>query len=308
MEGGHNQRVQAGRSVRRIGLVLRPHRDLHEPLSQIERWARDAGVTLVGSNGEERLPTSVERASEQSLARECDAVLALGGDGTMLAALHLAAPHGVPALGINLGRLGYLAEVDREHLDQALAALSEGSYFIEGRTALALKPVSNAALQPTCAFNDVVFTRAPGRGQAALELRVDGELLVRYSSDGVIVATAQGSTAYSFAAGGPLVSPRARGMIITPDAPHGLFNRAVVLTEEERLTVELLPGAPVSVEVDGRLLGHAEAGARFDLLAHPDAARLARVRPEGFPERARRKLGITDPAVLADYDLAGHER
>src|ERR1700710_150660 len=105
MEGDHNQRVQAGRSVRRIGLVLRPRRYLHEPLSQIERWAHDAGVTLVGINGEERLPTSVERASEQSLARECDAVLALGGDGTMLAALHLAAPHGVPALGINLGSL-----------------------------------------------------------------------------------------------------------------------------------------------------------------------------------------------------------
>lgn len=94
----------------------------------------------------------------------------------------------------------------------------------------------------------------PGRGQAALGLPVDGELLVRYSSDGVIVATAQGSTAYSFAAGGPLVSPRAQGMIVTPDAPHGLFNHAVVLADEERLMVELLPGAPVSVEVDGQLV------------------------------------------------------
>src|ERR1700761_6790428 len=112
-----------------------------------------------------------------------------------------------------------------------------------------LEPVKRTTTPPAAAYNDVVFSRAPGRGQAALELRVDDELLVRYSSDGVIVATAQGSTAYSFAAGGPLVSPRARGMIITPDSPHGLFNRAVVLTEGERLTVELLPGAPVSIEV-----------------------------------------------------------
>jgi NAD+ kinase len=198
--------------------------------------------------------------------------------------------------------------VDREHLHRALAALGEGNYFVEGRTGLSLRPVPHVALQTATAFNDIVFTRAPGRGQAALELRVDGELLVRYSSDGVIVATAQGSTAYSFAAGGPLVSPRAHGMIITPDAPHGLFNRAVVLAQDECLTVEFLPGAPVSVEVDGRLLGHAEVGARFDVLAHPGAAQLVRLQPDGFPERARRKLGITDPAVLADYDLAGHER
>lgn len=300
--------MRVGRGTRRIGLVLRPHRDLDGPLRQIEAWAGDTGVALVGVDGDDRLPPTVERVPEHALAVGCDVVLALGGDGTMLAALRLAAPHAVPTLGINLGTLGYLAEFDRAHLEQALAALREGDYFVEPRTGLALTPVAGTNLATTRAFNDVVFSRVPGRGQAALELRVDGELLVRYSSDGVIVATAQGSTAYSFAAGGPLLSPRAHGMVVTPDAPHGLFNRAVVLADEERLTVELLPGAPVSVEVDGQLLGYAEAGARFDLLTQPAAARVVRVHPGGFAERARRKLGITDPAVLADYDLAGHER
>jgi len=123
------------------------------------------------------------------------------------------------------------------------------------------------------------------------------------------VATPQGSTAYSFAAGGPLVSPRAQGMIVTPDAPHGLFNRAVVLAEGERLGIEVLASsAPVSLEVDGQLRGHAEPGAMLDVLARPNAAWVVRVRPGGFAERARRKLGITDPAVLADFDMAGHER
>jgi NAD+ kinase len=159
------------------------------------------------------------------------------------------------------------------------------------------------------AYNDLVLSRVPGRGQAALGLRIDGELLVRYASDGVIAATPQGSTAYAFAAGGPLVSPRAQGMIVMPDAPHGLFNRAVVLAEGERLGIEILPGsAPVSIERDGRLLGHAEAGATLEVLAQPDAARVVRVHAGGFAERARRKLGITDPAGLADFDLAGHER
>ena len=96
------------------------------------------------------------------------------------------------------------------------------------------------------AFNDVVLSRVPGRGQALLALSVDGQLLVRYASDGVIAATPAGSTAYSYAAGGPIVSPQTRAMIVTPDAPHGLFNRAVVLGAEERLGVEVLPTAPRS--------------------------------------------------------------
>jgi NAD+ kinase len=98
-------------------------------------------------------------------------------------------------------------------------------------------------------------------------------------------------------------------MIVMPDAPHGLFNRAVVLAEGECLGIEILPtSAPVSIERDGQLLGHAEAGATLEIRPHPDAARVIRVHPGGFAERARRKLGITDPAGLADFDLAGHER
>ena len=134
------------------------------------------------------------------------------------------------------------------------------------------------------AFNDVVLSRVPGRGQALLALHVDGQLLVRYASDGVIAATPAGSTAYSYAAGGPIVSPQTRAMIVTPDAPHGLFNRAVVLGAEESLGVEVLANsAPVAVEVDGRLLAEAEPG--WSRRHHPEpvagarrAARLGRLR------------------------------
>jgi NAD+ kinase len=219
----------------------------------------------------------------------------------------VAAPHGVPVLGVNLGTLGYLTEVDAAHLGDALSALRDGDYTIESRTGLML--AARGGVDAQIAYNDVVVSRVPGRGQAALALRIDGEVLVRYASDGVIAATPQGSTAYAFAAGGPLVSPRAQGMIVMPDAPHGLFNRAVVLAEGERLGIEVLPtSAPVSLERDGQLIGHAEPGATFDIEAQPDAAHVVRVQPGGFAERARRKLGITDPAGLADFDMAGHER
>jgi NAD+ kinase len=293
--------------VRRAALVLRPERDLSVALEQIRVWAAAAGVALAGADGETRLPEEVERRPEESLTGGCDAVLALGGDGTMLGALRLAAPHGTPVLGVNLGTLGYLTEVDAAHLGEALAALSDGDYTIESRTGLAL--AAQPGIDAQIAFNDVVVSRVPGYGQAALGLLIDGELLVRYASDGVIAATPQGSSAYAFAAGGPLVSPRAQGMIVVPDAPHGLFNRAVVLAERERLGIEVLPtSAPVSLERDGQLLGHSEPGATFEIHAQPDAACVVRVQPGGFAERARRKLGIIDPAGLADFDLAGHER
>jgi NAD+ kinase len=225
----------------------------------------------------------------------------------MLGALRLAAPHGAPVLGVNLGNLGYLVEVDAAHLPSALTALQSGKYTVEERTGLTLAQPDG--LGPLSAYNDVVVSRVPGRGQAALELRIDGELLVRYASDGVIAATPQGSTAYAFAAGGPVVSPRAQGMIVVPDAPHGLFNRAVVLSAGERLGINVMAmSAPVSIERDGQLLGHAEAGTTLEILARAQAAGVIRVYPGGFAERARRKLGITDPAGLADFDLAGHER
>lgn len=296
-----------GHGVKRVALVLRPERDLQDALEAIRAWADATGVALVGAEGEPRLAPAVARQPEATLAADCDTVLSLGGDGTMLGALRVAAPYGTPVLGINLGRLGYLTEVDAAHLGDALAALGRGDYTVEARTGLALAP--REGWDGQIAYNDVVLTRVPGRGQAALALRIDGEVLVRYASDGVIAATPQGSTAYAFAAGGPLVSPRAQGMILMPDAPHGLFNRAVVLAEGERLGIEVLPtSAPVSIERDGQLLGHADAGAMLEILAHPNAARVMRVYPGGFAERARRKLGITDPAGLADFDLAGHER
>jgi NAD+ kinase len=304
---GSSQPRHDERGVRRVGLVLRPERDLRQAVGQICAWSAAVGVELVGAEGESRLPVGVFRRPEASLAAGCDAVLALGGDGTMLGALRIAAPREVPVLGVNLGTLGYLTEIDAAHLGGALSALERGEYAVEARTGLAL--AAHNGVDAQIAYNDVVVSRVPGRGQAALGLRIDGELLVRYASDGVIAATPQGSTAYAFAAGGPLVSPRAQGMIVMPDAPHGLFNRAVVLSEGELLGIEILrTSAPVSIERDGQLLGHAAAGATLEILAHPNAALVMRVHPGGFAERARRKLGITDPAGLADFDLAGHER
>ena len=294
---------------RRLSLVLHPRRDVHEAVARVVEWGATAGVELVGLS-DERLPEIVRCETEPTaLVNGCDLVLALGGDGTLLGALRLAAPLGVPVLGVNLGRLGYLTEVDGQQLPKALEAIATGAFAVEDRFALRATWQEDGKAREQVAYNDVVLSRVPGRGQAALGLSVDNELLVRYASDGVIAATPAGSTAYSFAAGGPIVSPRTQAMIVTPDAPHGLFNRAVVLGDDERLGIEVLPSsAPVALEVDGQLMAEVQPGWSMAVAPNPWAAKVVRLGSAGFADRARRKLGITDPAGLADFDLAGHER
>ena len=293
---------------RRVSLVLHPRRDVSAAVATVREWADDNGVMLRALD-DPRLPESVARCDDGQLAQSCDVLLSLGGDGTLLGALRAAAPLGVPVLGVNLGRLGYLTEVDGEQLPEALDALGAGAYALEERFALSAAWSENGQVREQVAYNDVVLSRVPGHGQAALGLSVDGQLLVRYASDGVIAATPAGSTGYSFAAGGPIVSPQTKAMIVTPDAPHGLFNRAVVLGDDEALGVEVLPtSAPVALEVDGQLMAEVQPG--WSMRVEPDArsALVVRLGSAGFADRARRKLGITDPAALADYDLAGHER
>src|SRR3954470_13356064 len=293
---------------RRVSLVLHPRRDVGVAIGQVTAWAQRTGVDHAAI-ADGHMPDAGRRCAIDELADGCDIVLALGGDGTMLGGLRLAAPLGVPVLGANLGRLGYLTEVDGEHLEEGLEALGAGHYAVEERFMLRAQWGPEGSRTERVAFNDVVLSRVPGRGQALLALHVDGQLLVRYASDGVIAATPAGSTAYSYAAGGPIVSPQTRAMIVTPDAPHGLFNRAVVLGAEEGLGVEVLSNsAPVAVEVDGQLLVQADPGWTVEITPNPWPALVVRLGSAGFAERARRKLGITDPAALANYDFAGHER
>jgi NAD+ kinase len=238
-------------------------------------------------------------------------VLALGGDGTMLGACASPRRTASRCSAPTSGAWAILTEVDGRHLPEALAALAAGAYAVEERFALRAEWLGEDGRPARSASPTTTSSSAacPGRGQAALGLSVDGQLLVRYASDGVIAATPGGSTGYSFAAGGPIVSPQTRATIVTPDSPHGLFNRAVVLGDDERLGIEVLPSsAPIALEVDGQLLARLERGEAITVAPNETPALVVRLGSAGFAERARRKLGITDPANLADFDLAGHER
>lgn len=270
-------------------------------------WAAGNGAQVLGIGDEiKRLNCAATAVSAGELGRRSDLVVSLGGDGTMLRAMRLADRQRAPVLGVNLGKLGFLAEVDVPELPAALSAIDRKDFTVEPRLAIDATIGSTAVT----AFNDVAVVRVPGQGGAVVEVRVGGQPFVSYAADAVIAATPAGSTAYSFSAGGPIMSPSVEALLVTPAAPHSAYNRGVVLSVTDLVTMELLPASgTLAVEVDGRVSCYVDAGQRVDLRARPGGARVVRLGQTTFYQRARRKLRITDsaeiPAPLPGSELGG---
>jgi NAD+ kinase len=291
------ERRQKMTLVRTMGIVLHPQRDAADAVDAILSWAASHQVTVLGLESEiARLNCEAVSVSEREIGEQTDLLVALGGDGTVLRALRLADRHAVPVLGVNLGKLGFLAEVDMPDLGPALSAISEHGYSVEGRSAL---DASIGDLRFT-AFNDIVVVRVPGEGNADVELGVQGRHFVSYAADAVIVATPTGSTAYNFSAGGPIIDPLIGGIVVTPAAPHSVFNRSIIVDPSQFLSLGVLPSAGrLAVEVDGRVATYVMPGDTVTVTARADAARVVRLGTTTFYERARRKLGITGSRELA---------
>jgi NAD+ kinase len=280
--------------LRKVGLVLHPARESKQAIDTLLGWARGKGVEVLGLKDEvRRIDCEAVPVDTDELAAASDLVISLGGDGTMLRAMRMMHGHHGAILPVNLGRLGFLAEVDVPDLDTALGQIDAGEYRVEPRSAVtAAVPGWGEHL---LAFNDIALVRTPGHGLASVELSVGGQPFLRYAADAVVVATATGSTAYSFSAGGPIISPTVKGLVVTPAAPHSAFNRSVVLDCAESLALTVEPGSgALAVEVDGIVAGTAEPGTRFDLRTDPDAARVVRLGEATFYQRVRRKLGLVD--------------
>jgi NAD+ kinase len=282
--------------MRSVGLVLHPLRDSAEAVDAVLGWAARKKITVFGIEAEiRRLNCAAIPVTDAELGRRCDLLISLGGDGTMLRAMRLADRQRAPVLGVNLGKLGFLAEVDVPDLPGALSAIDSGQFTIEPRLAI------DSALGPTAitAFNDVAVVRVPGHGSAIVAVHVDGQPFVSYAADAVVVATPTGSTAYSFSAGGPIVSPTVEALLVTPAAPHSAYNRGVVIPAGDAVSLEILPASGrLAVEVDGVVAGYASPGERIVMGARPAAARVVRLGRTTFYERARRKLRLTDSAEI----------
>ena len=208
-----------------------------------------------------------------------------------------------PVLGVNFGRLGFLAEVDLPDLPAALEAIDNHDFTVEPRTAVTFScgPADASedehALVVRLAFNDIALVRNPGHGSAVVEVVVEGQPFVRYAADAVIVATPTGSTAYSFSAGGPVVSPRVEGLLVVPAAAHSAFNRALMLSSAEELVLRVLPSSgELAVEVDGNVARSVGPGDDLSFRVHSAAGKVVRLGMTTFYERARRKLQVTGSA------------
>ena len=271
-----------------VGMVLHPLRDSAEAVDAVLGWAKRKGAEVLGIETEiRRLNCAATAVTAAELGRRSDLVVSLGGDGTMLRALRLADRQRAPVLGVNLGKLGVLADVDVPEVPAALTAIDDQRFTVEPRLAV------DAVLgdQAVTAFNDVALVRFPGLATAAVAVRAAGHPFVSYAADAVVVATPTGSTAYSFSAGGPIVSPAVEALLVTPAAPHSAYNRGLVLSIQDTLALEVLPASGrLAVEVDGQVAAHVEPGDQVELRPRPGAAHVVRLGRTTFYERARRKL------------------
>src|SRR5713101_1298137 len=295
-ERGHERWVLTDMHV--VGMVLHPERDCSGAVGSILDWAARRNIEVLGIDTEmRRIACTAEAVTAEELRKRADLVVSLGGDGTMLRAMRLADGQKTLVLGVNLGKLGFLAEVDVPDLPDALSAIDSGEYTIDQRLAID----STLGTQPVTAFNDVAIVRVPGNGGSALvAVHVDNEPFVSYAADAVVVATPTGSTAYSFSAGGPIVSPAVEALLVTPAAPHSADNRGLVISIDDSLALDILPpSGRLAVEVDGQVAAYVEPGDRVELQPRPGAAHVVRLGWTTFYERVRRKLRLADSAEIA---------
>jgi NAD+ kinase len=285
-------------AITRIGLVLHPVHDATEQVRTIQAWAASGDLEVVLREVDRaRAVDGVAVLDEATFVATVDGLISLGGDGTMLGALRMVAHAPVPVLGVNMGHLGFLAEVEPDELPMALDRLTSESFTVEPHSCIEIHYRDQRAI----AFNDVAISRVPGAGWVQAAMAVDGRRHGYYRCDALIVATPTGSTAYSYAAGGPVISPAVKGMLVTPASPMSGISRPLFLCAEEQLRLELMEhqGRP-ALEIDGTVREHLTGGDVLTIRWRPDAGLVVRLDPAAHQERQRLKLSLLDLPLLPD--------
>jgi NAD+ kinase len=273
-------------TARAIGVVSHPDRP------QALELAAKVTAVLAEHGIDVRTPTA-ERAS--TFAEGLDVVVSLGGDGTMLRAVDLAYEAGVPVLGVNVGQLGYLTEVEPQDLPAALERVIAGDYEVTERMVLEITVESDGpAHGKWYALNEAVLEKVHTGRLVRLEVEINGAPFTTYAADGVIVATPTGSTAYSFSARGPIVSPRHRCLLLTPVSPHMLFDRSLVLDADESVRFVVCEDRSVVLTADGLELGNLAGGDAVSCTGGKHPARIVTLGLRDFHQILKAKFGLSD--------------
>ncbi len=281
-------------ALAQLGLVVHPRRDIAGPLDAIAAWGSKNGVAI----GQVPIPGQARRVAELVEVEACDLLVAVGGDGTTLAALHAAAPASIPVLGVACGSVGVLTSVHAGGLVAGLDQVAAGSWI---RRPLPGLEVATAADRVGVAINDFAVVRS-GIGQVIAAITVDGELYARTAGDGVVVASQLGSSAYTMAAGGPILSPGARGMVVTPLAPHGGVAPPLVVGPDSRVGLAVEPGyGGIRCELDGQEQERGKPSVEMTLSLRPDYATLVELHDQEsmLTGLRRRGLVVDSPRILA---------
>lgn len=234
--------------------------------------------------------TGLTPVSEEELD-SCDdlmMVVVLGGDGTILRAAELTRGRAVPLLGVNLGHVGFLAESEREDIDEAVRRVADGTYTVEERTTVEVRLLRPGHEPTSCwALNEATLEKVARAKMIEVVVEVDGRPLSSFGCDGVVMSTSTGSTAHAFSAGGPVVWPDVDAMLLVPLSAHALFARPLVVGPSSVLAVEVIPrSASDGVLVcDGRRTLDVPVGSRIEVRRSPVPVRLARLSPQPFTDR-----------------------
>jgi NAD+ kinase len=285
--------VGSQQKPRRVLVVTHPTReDVAQLAEKLAAALHEAGVsTRIHPGDPNGLCESGAVAVEGAPA---DLVLALGGDGTVLRSAKMAAEAEIPLLGVNFGKVGFLAEAETGELETVVSRLLEGDYAVEERTALAVE-LRNAAGETTTswAFNDIAVEKSEPARMLELFIEIDGSRISRYGCDGVICASPTGSTAHAMSAGGPVVWPDVDALVVVPMNAHALFAKPMVVHSSSQIRIGIESVGTTGVLVaDGRLVAELTSNTTVTICRSERPVKLVRMSGRSFPSRLVSKLSL----------------
>jgi NAD+ kinase len=283
----------AERRIACVGVVVHPSRNIDVPLGRLRDWAGEHGVTIVQA----KVPGQHRTVADYGDVGRCDLIVSIGGDGTMLAALRAGVAAHLPVLGVSCGSLGALTIVASDTLPSALDRFEAGDWAPRVLPALT---VARAGEDELFALNDVSVVRN-GIGQVRVSSWVDGVLVHRLAGDGCVVSTALGSSAYSLAAGGPLLGPGTDAFVLTPLPAHGGSRQSIVIAAASELLLEVAVGiGGARLEIDGQV--EATSPGELAIRLRPDVATLVSLADQEplFTSLRRRGIIADSPRIVAD--------
>jgi len=252
------------------------------------------GVRVLADEAADLAIADATKVSGLDAAAGAEIVIGLGGDGTLLRAAELARPVGAPLLGVNGGRVGFLAEVEVDAIDVTVGQVVARSYSVDERLTIDLAVYHDGELiAEDWALNEASVEKAARERMLEVMISVDGRRLSRWGCDGVVCATPTGSTAYAFSAGGPVVWPAVEALLVVPISAHALFSRPIVVAPTSTVTVDIVPaGIPAVMACDGRRTVKLPPGSRVEVRRGAQPVHVVRLHPQPFTDRLVAKFGL----------------